>query len=450
MMNFNHATLGRFRLLAFLCLCCVFGGTSQWIMEPKIGLYLISAIVIAYIIWTQGVFDLLARTKLISFIFGSFILVSVLQLVPLAPVIWEGLPNRSWVSEGFSGAGEGVSGLWMPLSLSPELGLVSLVNLLPPIAAYFMVTHMAEKEELELGLWGLCFFIGLTVLLGMAQVLAPNDALHPYSVTNSGLPVGFFSNSNHQATLMLIGLAFAICSFTQTTASKLRFGLTGILTCLLIVGLLTNSSIAGYLLTFIVIGLAALLVFSKQNIGRSMLIAGFVLLPLVGFLVYDMSKGDGLTDLVLSKMSTLNEMSRGHVFQESWKIAMEFLPMGAGLGTFPIIFPFYEDMSIVSNIYLPHVHNDYIELVVEFGVFAIIWIALFAVWVLARLKLLTAGRARKSKRRNAGRNLALPAMIAIIAICLHSSVDYPMRTISVSTLFAVCVGLVERYALEQA
>ena len=98
----------------------------------------------------------------------------------------------------------GVTPGWMGISLSPEATLTSWLALIPAATIFTATLTLPEEARLRL-----CFaVIGvalLSVLIGALQVSGGGArTLYFFDITNVGSAVGFFSNRNHLATLLLL------------------------------------------------------------------------------------------------------------------------------------------------------------------------------------------------------------------------------------------------------
>lgn len=114
-------------------------------------------------------------------------------------------------------------------------------------------------------------------------------------------------------------------------------------------------------------------------------------------------------------------------FANTWRAIQEHWVVGTGLGTFVLVYPMYETSKDVINVYANHAHNDYLEILLETGITGIAIIVIYAVMVLAGMY--------RSK-------LAQAAGLAILAILLHSAVDYPLRTMSMAVIMAYLSAIV--------
>jgi O-antigen ligase len=125
--------------------------------------------------------------------------------------------------------------------------------------------------------------------------------------------------------------------------------------------------------------------------------------------------------------------SRFYSFSLSSEAAAEHFPVGSGLGTFARIFQMHEDPTTVDIYFMNHVHGDYLEVALETGLPGVLLIALFLFW--------WARRAVSIWRAAEPDFYARAATIASAAMLVHSVVDYPLRTVAISALFAVCCAL---------
>ena len=113
------------------------------------------------------------------------------------------------------------------------------------------------------------------------------------------------------------------------------------------------------------------------------------------------------------------------------------MPLGSGLGSFRRIYAVYEDHDRLDpTAYVPHAHNDYVELALETGIPGLIVLLLFLLWW---------GRAAWRAWAGPGSgDYARAAAVASAAILVHSLVDFPLRTAGISAVFAMCLALMIR------
>ncbi|MBK8068856.1 MAG: hypothetical protein IPK27_14895 [Rhodanobacteraceae bacterium] len=121
-------------------------------------------------------------------------------------------------------------------------------------------------------------------------------------------------------------------------------------------------------------------------------------------------------------------------------VAGQFGWLGTGLGSFPAVYAAYEPIDLVGPKILNHAHNDWAELWVELGVLLPMAALAFGWWLWRRVRELAA-----SGTLSPGENALRLAGIGVIGVlACHSLVDYPLRTTSLSVVFALACALCTR------
>jgi putative inorganic carbon (HCO3(-)) transporter len=113
---------------------------------------------------------------------------------------------------------------------------------------------------------------------------------------------------------------------------------------------------------------------------------------------------------------------------------------GTGAGSFYAIFPLYQRGEVQA--YYDHAHNDYAEFAVELGLPAV---ALLGSGVL--LSLGVAFSAQRRRQDNLMKGLGLGAGMGMLALLIHSSVDFNLQIPANAAMFMVLMALawVSRY-----
>jgi hypothetical protein len=137
-----------------------------------------------------------------------------------------------------------------------------------------------------------------------------------------------------------------------------------------------------------------------------------------------------------------NEMRLENARLMAARVCVDMLPqsgwLGFGPGTFPTAFPFFnkDTTDATRGIWL-QAHQDYLQTVVEWG-----WIgaAGWAVVIAGGLGL-AAWRGSRHQWSSKDRFFQLGASAAIVAVLLHSLVDFPLQIASLQLYVAVLLGL---------
>ena len=424
----------RFAAPVFLFLCLLLGGSAQGAWGNAI-LRLIAIVLITWAVLHRSGEELPREGRRLLWLIAAAIGVGLLQLIPLPFPIWSALPGREMVASGFDLLG--LPPVAMPLSLAPYDTVATLLALLPPLGMLAAISAFRETSRS----WLAIALIGGTiagVLLGALQVTSADPATSPwylYRQSNFGVATGFFANGNHMANLLLATIPFIAAwgaSVRERTddlrkrRSVLAIAAGGIIAVAL--GLMLNGSLAGYGLGIpVVLASLAILFDTRSRTLRWAPLAVAVTAVAAAVILW--------TSPPTSQFSgaEASVTTRHEIFQRSAYRVLEYVPFGSGLGSFDKVYRASEDPELVGRFYVNHAHNDYLELAVETGLAGVALMLLFLAWWLVVV--------RKMVRSPLTDRYAVAGAIASAMILLHSAVDFPLRTAAISTVFAMCLGL---------
>jgi O-antigen ligase len=444
-----------FGLCAFTMVCCVFlgGGTRNGFLSDAILQFLSIPLFLAAL-WklldlrANGEFKS-AQLKFALAFCLAIVLLPLAQLIPLPSWIWTALPGRKPVEAVFDLLGGAKP--WMPVSVVPYQTWASALSLLPAFAIFIGTVLLSYRERrlLTLVLLG----IGVvSVLLGLVQVAqGPGSSLRFFLVTNTNDAVGSFANRNHFAafvySLILFAGAWAIYAVSESENLLSRRGQTGasilpiVVSFLILIMLLSAEAVArsrtGLILTmFAVFGIFALAYTQRSGsrkwttrlmLAATTLAAVFV----VQFSLYrimDRFADDPLTDARLPVARTTLQASKA------------FMPFGSGIGSFIPVYGIYQKpVDLLTNAYMNHAHNDFLELSLETGAAGALLVGVFMVWFV--LRSIANWRRAPSGANAIDRSLARAATMIIALLLVHSLLDYPLRTVAMMAVLAFSCSL---------
>jgi len=420
---------------AYVGLCLVLGGSSAAGILANLLLQLLAIPIICWAILTQAVEPPTRPERQLLILCGLTILTVLLQLIPLPPEIWTALPGRDQISEGYVSLGQPLP--WIPVSLMPYATIHSGLSLLPPLAVVLGMIRLRAFDATWL-FWVVGGVAAGSVFLGTWQMFGgENSGLYPYGDSSYGAPTGFFANTNHLATLLVVSIPMvaALYARARDRQKKLRSSAGRLVLTLSVlfvtgVGLFVNWSFAGLALA-VPVAAASLAFFSRRVAARRRMIlaaALFLLIPLT-FIIF-LSPVSNSADVTSLSTSSSERMTFVRLTLKSTK---DFFPWGSGGGTFEDIYPLYEDPAAVDLTYVNNAHNDYLQLILEYGAGGAILLGLFFIgWFQG---------ARRSFYLHPPATFAYAATVASGAILAHSLVDYPLRTAAVSVLLAACCSI---------
>ncbi|MEA3015119.1 MAG: hypothetical protein QOD42_3664 [Sphingomonadales bacterium] len=428
----NFALLSLFLYIAFL-----FGGASRVDVPSQPVVRLAAVLAIAIFAAQLDRTGWRAIRPALLFL-GAVAAIILVQLIPLPPETWAALPGRALYAEALGVAG--LPPVWRPLSLTPDLTVNALLSVLPPLALILGLGVIGRKPYVLLVPIVLAA-VAISAVVGVIQV--SSGLFYLYRITNEGSLVGFFANRNHQALFFAIAFPLLACWAASPsgdrTHAQLRNWVALCVGVALIPLLLVTGSRAGLMLGAIGI-VAALAITVRLRSERGMPIfnlslrAGLLLLiPIaagiaaVGATIY-LARDEAIQRLQEGPTNELRSRNLPLIVE----LTRDHLPLGTGYGSFDTVFRSHEAHATLSEFYLNHAHNDWIEVVLEGGVLPIPLILLYLGWFALRAWRLWVGNRHRDSPM-LGR-----AGTAIVAIVLIGSVlDYPLRTPFVAVLFAL-------------
>jgi O-antigen ligase len=198
----------------------------------------------------------------------------------------------------------------------------------------------------------------------------------------------------------------------------------------ILVGIALNGSLAGFALGVVVLAAS---MFVRSRFDQPIARWGLAAVGIGGLIAIAALVASPMQNNLTNAGVENDYSSRYTSFTNSLRATADHFPAGSGLGSFANVYPAYENPAWVDRWYINHVHNDYIELALETGLPGILLIVAFILWWVQRSVVIW--------RAPTNDHFARAATIASGAILLHSLVDFPLRTTSISTLFAFCVAL---------
>jgi len=419
---------------AYLFACLVLGGSAQGIWGNMI-LQLAGVGILAWAALDRSEALLAPAARQLLLLAMIAIAVIALQLVPLPAPVWAHLGPRAGIAADFHALGLATPA--EPLSLTPALTLNALLGIIPPLALFCAMVRLRAYRPRWLAIALVAGTI-VGIALGALQVASSTDQGSPwylYEDTNIGRAVGFFANVDHMATLLVVTIPFlAAIVAAARSASMQRYSAVLAVSAgvglLVVVGLALNGSLAGYGLALPVIAASVLLMLPPGSRVRLGVIAIAAML-MVGAVVALETTAIGSSKI--GAHATSSVQSRAEIASTTTRAVEDFMPFGSGLGSFRNVYSLYEQPEKVTDVYVVHAHDDYLEIALEFGVAGIILMLAFLAWWAAAV-----WRAWRSAE---GGPFARAAAIASAAVLVHSLVDFPLRTAGIAVCFALCLAL---------
>jgi O-antigen ligase len=423
-----------------LAVALVFGGGTRQGTPGDAIVEILGLPLLGYGLLTLRFGDLPKPARIAVVLAAAIAALPILQLVPLPPAIWSRLPGRAQFASTYISLDMSVP--WLPVSLDPAATWWSLLSLIPGLSLFLITLRFAVTEKRALVKCAVLVGLFSVLLDGLQTIGGDASPLRFHTVTNVDRAVGFFANSNHNATFLAGLIPFLIgmlASGDNLFGSKRVARSTGaIVFAAVFVGLALAQSRAGLALGFLGAALSLVSVYSVSSTELRAKAMRYGLVALVAASLLAFQFGFLALSQRLENQDLIQDL-RWPVAAVTFEAATGFIPVGSGLGTFQPVYEMSAPRTLVRPAYVNHAHDDWLELWLEGGVPAAILAGAFLV-LYAALAFAVFRRTRSASDAGALR-LARAAAISILLVLLHSLLDYPLRTTAVMSVFGVYVSI---------
>jgi len=388
------------------------------------------------------------KTKPVLIIWGIWLLLILVQIIPL-PISW-----IEWLSP--------LAAHWHT-SAVPDLGTATLsvdsyatsVALLKSVSYVLLFALVLLLTFRDRRLRWLAYTL---VISGFLQ------ALYGSFMTLSGLEYGFlhekvyyrevatgtFINRNHFAGYLVLCLAVGIGlliaqledrivhSWRQffrnllawVFSPKMRLRLVLVI---MVIGLvLTHSRMgnAAFFASLMVAGLLSLLLSKQASRATVILLISLIIID-----IFIVGAWFGI-DRVVERLehTTISHETRDEVSLYTLQYWQDYPWFGSGLGSYYTTFPAYQGEDI--TLYYEDAHNDYLQFSAETG-----GIGLGLVGLAVLMTLVIALQTQYRRRNPLCRGIAFSVVMAIVALLIHSTVDFNLQIPANAATFIVILAL---------
>ena len=361
----------------------------------------------------------------------------LIQLIPLPPTMWQGLPGREPVLASHRVAGWGDE-QWFPLSMDRARTLVAFCGLIVPATMIMLGARLPDQHKRVL-VWTLLVLTLLSLLWGLVQLQSGNEfgLLTPITPQPDVL-YATFGNRNSTGLLFVCATALAL-GLVQGQQPRTMLALL-VLSALLIVGTILTQSrssmallAAPLVLALLRLGWAAIKRSRSPVRDSKLLVAAMACMVLLvtGAIAYSATQPGGRVAAAFARFSDAGT-DRPEMWEDGIYAAQQYWPLGSGMGTFDEVFQLHESLEYVSPRRAGRAHSDWIEVAIEAGPFGLALALGWVLWVAAACW------------RQWWRGPYWPALgagVASGAVALQSLLDYPLRNQTLLCLAGLLVAV---------
>lgn len=368
----------------------------------------------------------------VALILAAAVALTLVQLIPLPPALWQQLPGRAVFAAAATLSGQPQP--WRPLAIVPGAAANAAMSLIVPAAIIILVAGLTTRERARLPLIMLAFVTAAALIAVMqaAGVLFTNILIND----TPGDVSGMFANRNHFALLAAIGCLIApVWAFSNRHRPGWRGAVAHALVIIFVLAILASGSRAGLMLGGVAIVLALLIV--RRGIRRTLagyprwmswaVVAGAI--ATVAIVIALSIAADRATSIQRMLALDAEQDLRARTLPTVLMLVRHYFPVGTGFGGFDPVFRLHEPLALLKVTFFNHAHDDFLEIIMGGGLPALVLLLVALGWYA-----LTTWRVVRS---GDGKGIALLGAAIILLVCIASVSDYPARTPIVMTLLAV-------------
>jgi O-antigen ligase len=337
------------------------------------------------------------------------------------------------------------------LSLDPyatrQAALQTLAYLL-----FFCLTLLLVNNKRRIKLLAQAIILGGVFQAAYGSIMALSGLNYGFFIDKgTGDATGTFINRNHLAgyleMCLAAGVGLMLAELSSSSAVDWRDSARRLLRTLL-----GNKARVRLALVVMVTGL----VLTRSRMGN---VAFFASLTGVGcFYLLAVRKLSGRTIAFFASLLVIDLLVVGNFFgiqkvaerfqqtsvetedrsdtnRDALAMLQDFPLTGIGAGTFHAVYPMYTSAVVVTG-FTRHAHDDYLQFACEFG---LVFAAVLGLVVMASLW--TAVRAQLKRRDRLLKGMGFAATMAIVALLIHSAVDFNLQIPANAAMFVVMLAL---------
>ncbi len=362
-----------------------------------------------------------ASVRAPAVLLGAAVGLTALQLVPLPPAIWTGLPGREIFAPGAALIGE--ADRWRPLSLSPGWTRNALGSLIVPLVCLWLMANLGRRKDMAL-MRLLLALVTAGCLIALLQ-FAGRGIDHPMVNDIAGHVSGNFANRNHLALFAAIGCVLApVWAGRETAFAGWAVVAGAALVTLFVLVILATGSRGGLVLGVVGTGAGLVLAWPQlrermAKLPRRASIAAFASIA-GGFaaaiaLSIVSGRAAGIDRAI--ELSAQDD-ARVRVLPTVIEALQTYFPAGSGFGTFDPVFRIAEGDDLLDRTYYNQAHNDLLQVGLDGGIAGLALLAAALAWWISR-----SWRAWRGGSASAQTGAAI-----LLLIVIGSALDYPART----------------------
>ena len=328
------------------------------------------------------------------------------------------------------------------------------------LCAFFALSLLllTDKASIERAIWVVIIAAGFQALYGSLMVMTGLEwGFFAEKWAYLGKATGTFVNRNHLAgyleMTLALGIGFLLASSTRYSGDwqqRLRQFIEVLLSPkvvmrltlgIMVIGLVMTRSRMGntaFFASLMIAGGLALLLMKNKSRSTTILLSSLLIIDIA--IVGTFFGVEKVAERLQS--SSINKESRDEVSRDTFNMWLDNPLLGTGAGSYKYAYPSYKSDDVTIFRIYDYAHNDHLQFLAEFGAIAFlllaIAVALVFYWSLQAMRL---------RQRSLNQGLGFASCMAIIAIMIHSTVDFNLQIPANAFMFVfmLAMGCIARW-----
>ena len=308
------------------------------------------------------------------------------------------------------------------------------------------------RERVKQIIWTIIAAATLQAVYGSFMVLSDVEwGFFQPKVAFLGNATGTFVNRNHMAGYLEIavalGIGFILANPTHYTGNIrqriLQFVemLTGekvllrLLLAIIVIALVMTRSRMGntaFFASMITTGAMALFFMRYKTRATVVLLSSMLIIDMA--IVGTFFGADELIERL--KDTSQDTESRDEVARDTFDMWLEYPLTGTGSGTFTHVYPSMKSEAVVTSRIYNNAHNDILQFLSEYGLPAFLVLCWIVGYALANVV-----NAMRKRHSHFAKGIGFGSMMAIIALMIHSTVDFNLQIPANAMMFMLVLAL---------
>jgi len=398
-------------------------------------------------------------------LFGGWLLVLCAQVLPLPVAMIAAVSKGSVASGVWTPAWIRSQGAWAVISVEPEASWAFLLRSLAYAVAFGLTLVLVRNRDRLRVLAFVIIGSGLlqAILGSFFHLAGMKYELFSTALDHTGAAMGTFVNRDHYAGYLEMTLAVGIGmmiatlrgSGPRTWRQMLRDWVSWLVSprvllrlmlVVMVIALVMTRSRMGnsaFFMSVLIAGVIGLAL--SRHATRSTVILLVSLIVIDIFVVGAWFGVEKVVHRLEQTTFTRGDKARSGSGEQSveervepglmaLKVRKDFPFVGTGGGTFYVVFPQYREQEI--DAYYDNAHNDYVQFAVETGV-----LGLGLIGLLVLSTFLVALKTQYERRDALSRGVAFGVAMGIIALMIHSWVDFNLQRPANALTFVVLLAM---------